>query len=84
MDFQALIDNIPQERPLHEYQLKREEVYPKDYVLEIKPEEKRQQISLENFSGCVVSLIPINDRYVACRIILNKEKPKYSGTFREN
>ena len=81
--FDSLVKNIPYERSIHEYNLRREPSYPRpgntDIILTQRkdvPKERTLSDEVNEFSGCVVTIVPIDGRYLGCRIILNRDIAK--------
>ena len=81
--FDSLVKNIPYERSIHEYNLRREPSYPRPgntYIILPQKKEISKKRTLTDevneFSGCVVTIVPIDDRYLGCRIILNRDIAK--------
>lgn len=83
IDFQNLIDQIPYERKLSDYNL-----HPKSVVQESnthipKPSYRLEEDSLRarvnSFEGCIISPVGIDDRYLACKINLNNKSDDDQG-----
>ena len=78
VDFDRLIEQIPYERKLSDYNLHPRSVVNSNTHLHVpKPKYRFDEQTLEQRfrerDVCLISPVPIDDRYIACRINLNKK-----------